>query len=409
MISTSESHHTGGTTTIDAPQLPSGMTMPLHVYQALVEQSSDGIAIAGTDSVIVYANSAFRTMTGLYDQAVGTSFFVLYPPETQAYIQANIMPALMSGGQWQGQLPSLRPDGTFWITQISVSMIVNPIDGSRQISAMLRDVSVQHAHEQRLRMLESLVEQATIGMALTDMHGNHTYANTALRELTGYGDDLLRMNIAQLTPTERKSQLAEDMATFFATGRLSVETVFQCHDGTHRPVHVSSMVIYDNQHVPIATAGIIRDLSEERRTEQEHRALQEQIIFSQQLALQELSTPLIPIIDGVVAMPLIGTIDTSRAQRVIETLLSGVAESRATTVILDITGVPLVDTQVASALLRAAQAVKLLGATVTLTGIRPEVAQTLVSLGVDLSGITMRSTLQSGIVAALRKTENLPR
>jgi rsbT co-antagonist protein RsbR len=85
---------------------------------------------------------------------------------------------------------------------------------------------------------------------------------------------------------------------------------------------------------------------------------------------------------------------------VIETLLAGVAASRATTAILDITGVQVVDTQVANALLRAAQAVKLLGARVVLTGIRPEIAQTLVGLGVDLGSITARATLQSGIAFA---------
>ena len=94
-------------------------------------------------------------------------------------------------------------------------------------------------------------------------------------------------------------------------------------------------------------------------------------------------------------------IDSNRAQQVIETLLAGVAASRAATAILDLTGVQVVDTQVANALLRAAQAVKLLGARVVLTGIRPEIAQTLVGLGLDLSGITTRATLQSGIAFAL--------
>jgi rsbT co-antagonist protein RsbR len=100
-------------------------------------------------------------------------------------------------------------------------------------------------------------------------------------------------------------------------------------------------------------------------------------------------------------MPLIGAIDSNRAQQVIETLLAGVASSGATSAILDITGVQIVDTQVANALLRAAQAVKLLGARVVLMGIRPEIAQTLVGLGLDLSGIVTRATLQSGIAFAL--------
>lgn len=130
--------------------------------------------------------------------------------------------------------------------------------------------------------------------------------------------------------------------------------------------------------------------------------LQEEIIRAQEAALAELSTPLLALGDGVVVMPLVGTIDSRRTAQVMDRLLTGVSSMRANAVILDITGIPLVDTQVANAFLHAAQAVKLLGAKVILTGIRPEVAQTLVSLGVDLSGITTRATLQTGILEAMR-------
>jgi anti-anti-sigma regulatory factor len=101
-------------------------------------------------------------------------------------------------------------------------------------------------------------------------------------------------------------------------------------------------------------------------------------------------------------MPLLGTIDSQRAQMVMETLLEGVAQNQATLAILDITGVPVVDTQVAQALVSAARAVRLLGAQVMLTGIQPQIAQTLVHLGVDLGGISTRGSLQSGILDALR-------
>jgi rsbT co-antagonist protein RsbR len=126
----------------------------------------------------------------------------------------------------------------------------------------------------------------------------------------------------------------------------------------------------------------------------------EETIRAQQATLAELSTPLIPINDQVMVMPLIGSVDSRRAQQVIDTLLQGISTSSAQVAILDITGVPVVDTQVANALIRAAQAVKLLGAQVVLTGIRPEVAQTLVGLGTDLGGVTTRSSLQSGIAYA---------
>ena len=129
----------------------------------------------------------------------------------------------------------------------------------------------------------------------------------------------------------------------------------------------------------------------------------EQLIREQADVLLELSTPMIPITDDVMVMPLIGSVDVKRAQQVMETLLEGVARHQIRTVLLDITGVSVVDTHVASALIQAAQAVRLLGAEVVITGIRAEVAQSIVALGIDLKGLSTRSSLQSAIKAEIRR------
>ncbi len=155
------------------------------------------------------------------------------------------------------------------------------------------------------------------------------------------------------------------------------------------------------------TAGNVIGVLSQTEDITEQVQMQDRILATQEETLRELSTPLIPLADGLVIMPLIGSIDSRRAQQVIETLLEGVTANQARMVILDITGVPIVDTQVAAALLRAAQAVNLLGAQVVLTGIRPEIAQTLVGLGVDLSRITTRGSLQSGIAYALGRDQQL--
>lgn len=147
--------------------------------------------------------------------------------------------------------------------------------------------------------------------------------------------------------------------------------------------------------------GAVQDVTANKQAEEERAAWQQQVIEAQKSALYELSTPLIPIADNIVVMPLIGAIDSTRVQQVMETLLEGVSMYQATTVILDITGVQAVDTQVANAFVRAARAVKLLGAQVIVTGIQPQIAQTLVHLGVDLEGIIAQSTLQAGIAFAL--------
>lgn len=136
--------------------------------------------------------------------------------------------------------------------------------------------------------------------------------------------------------------------------------------------------------------------------ELERRRNAEDVIRQQTAALRERSTPLLVLSEHVVLMPLIGVLDTERAQQVIEVLLIGIQEHQARTAILDITGVSVVDTHTAAVLIRAAQATRMLGARVMLTGIRPEVAQTLIGLGINLQDIQTTASLRQGIALALR-------
>lgn len=168
-------------------------------------------------------------------------------------------------------------------------------------------------------------------------------------------------------------------------------------DGSTSWLRTSKIPLRDAHGTVIGVLGSYEDITAQKHAEETRLREQEHQIEVQQSILQELSTPLIPINDHIVVLPLIGTVDSQRAQQVLETLLRGISESRARIAILDITGVSVIDTQVANALIQAAQAVKLLGAEVVLTGIRPEIAQTLVGLGVDLQGIVTRSSLQTGM------------
>lgn len=146
------------------------------------------------------------------------------------------------------------------------------------------------------------------------------------------------------------------------------------------------------------------DVTARKRAEQADAERQQDIIRIQAQAIEELSTPLIPITDEILVMPLIGLMDSMRAKQIMQNLLNGLASSRGKFAIIDITGVQVVDTAVASALLKAAHAARLLGTQVILTGIRPEVAQTLVHLEADLSSIITCGTLQSGIQYAVARS-----
>jgi rsbT co-antagonist protein RsbR len=134
-------------------------------------------------------------------------------------------------------------------------------------------------------------------------------------------------------------------------------------------------------------------------------ALREISSQQQQLldVIREISTPVIPVHDEILVLPLVGTIDSARSARIMETLLTGVQENAAEVVIIDITGVPIVDTAVANHLIQATRAATLLGAHCVLVGVSAEVAQTLVQLGVNLSTLITRSNLQAGISYALAR------
>lgn len=130
----------------------------------------------------------------------------------------------------------------------------------------------------------------------------------------------------------------------------------------------------------------------------------ENIVSLQHLALQELSAPLIPVMESITIMPLVGTIDTERAKLIMENLLEGVMKHNSEVVLIDITGVPVVDTMVAHHIIQAADAVRLIGGVCILVGIRPEIAQTIVNLGIDLKNYPTKSSLKKGFKAALELT-----
>jgi len=146
---------------------------------------------------------------------------------------------------------------------------------------------------------------------------------------------------------------------------------------------------------------ILQDLLESNAAQ---ARLQHEIIAAQRSVIQELSTPIIPISDKVLVLPLVGTIDSARARQIMESMLGAISNIQAAVLIIDITGVAVVDTGVAHYLLQAARAAQLLGALVMLVGISPEVAQTVVQLGVDLSSLPTYSSLQVGLEHARRRT-----
>ena len=138
-------------------------------------------------------------------------------------------------------------------------------------------------------------------------------------------------------------------------------------------------------------------------TTEVHQKTREEMIIRQQQELLELSTPVVKLWDGILALPLIGTLDSSRTQVVMESLLQKIVETGAPVAIIDITGVPTVDTLVAQHLLKTITAARLMGADCIISGMRPQIAQTVVHLGVELGNVVTKASLSDAFALALRR------
>jgi len=253
-------------------------------------------------------------------------------------------------------------------------------------------------------LLRMVLDNAVSLVFVRDLERRYIFVNEAMADAFGrhpmefIGKTDLELGIA---PPELESEWAAKDTEIIEGGRpVRFEEAVPVGSETRYFLTVK-FPIHDASGKAVALCGIPTDITSLKRAEAERTALQEQIIASQEAALRELQTPLMPIADQVLAMPIVGAVDAARAAQIMETLLKGITAMRAHTAILDITGVRGINAEVAEALVRTARAARLLGARVVLTGIGPAVASALIELRVDIEGIVTRGTFQSGIAYAL--------
>jgi anti-anti-sigma regulatory factor len=174
-------------------------------------------------------------------------------------------------------------------------------------------------------------------------------------------------------------------------------------DGSTFEANISLVLIRDDDGQPQYRAAIIRDLTRQRRLEQEQLLLQQQVIAAQQSQLRNLSAPVLRLAPTVVVVPLSGGVDDARAGEVVEALLGAVSRQPAATAIVDISGQAELSEAIARLLLRAGHALKLLGTRVVLTGVQPDLDAALAALGLEQIGMTLHRTLREGVDQALQR------
>lgn len=378
---------------------------------ALLDAIGYIVVVIGTDHRILAWN---REAERLYDcpreEALGKDYVQTFlPEEARAGVIANMRQVLAGGVVPSAMNPVLARDGTLVYVQWHARPLFD--EEGRAVAVVASGYEITEYKRDRDRLersqteLQEIIDNSPIVLFVKDLEGRFTLTNRVFDENLAHekGFAVGKMDADILPPEVAASNVANDQAVLAANAPVEFEERIPQRDGLHIFWAVK-FPLRDAQGKPYAVCGIASDVTALRRAEEERAAFQAQIIEAQRAALRELSTPLLPIAPGVVLLPLVGAVDSSRAALVLEALLEGVVAHRAEVAILDITGVRTVDAEVASGIAQAAKATGLLGAQVILTGVRPAAARALVDLGVDMGDIVTLSSLQQGVAHAIKRS-----
>ena len=279
------------------------------------------------------------------------------------------------------------------------------IAASRISVQMVDDAFRQRTSEilQTAKIFEALFQAAPYAVVVALPDNTVRFSNPKFQALLGL-DDLVGRSIESLHDPDDIPRLRGDVRPTVSTrGQWDGPLRYKNANGSLVETHATVFRLQNSSGEVAARCAIIRELEPERRAEEERRKLMEEVIEAQARALEERQTPLVPIANGILVMPIIGTIDAKRANRMITALLQGIDEQHASVVLLDLTGMRAVDASSTNAIVQAVQAARLLGTDVVLTGIEPNVAQLFVDANADFSGIEIKGTLGDGVRWALRK------
>ncbi|MFG2698802.1 PAS domain S-box protein [Kitasatospora sp. NPDC048407] len=353
------------------------------------------IKISPSGQVVRWSRAA-ASMTGYTGaEMVGRSVSVLHTAEDRdAGLLEQELAAARKERRWSFEGWRIRKGGERFLARVALTPVLGEEGAVTGFVLALRDVTESARAES---LFHGLLESAPDAMVIVGPDGRIVLVNRQTETLFGFDrGELVGREIEVLVPPRYRDRHVGHRNGFLTGPRLrpmgaGLQLSGMRRDGTEFPLEISLSPLETADGLLVAAA--IRDVTERRETEQRLQRQRDEIL--------ELSTPVIQVWDKVLALPIIGTLDTLRATRLTEGLLEKIAQTQAEVAILDISGVPTIDTQVAQHLLKTVQAAALMGAVSILSGVRPETAQSMVHLGIDMGRLRSRNTLQDALQLAL--------
>jgi PAS domain S-box-containing protein len=383
------------------------------LFRAVLENSLDAIGITDLEDHILYANRACHELFGWdYErrEMVGQPASSAWPEEDLPSLTEIIMPQVMAGG-WRGDVRQKRKDGTVFDVQATVYPLRDQTGQPMATVVMLRDITERKRFEEALleseAQFKSFMDLAPSPLQVYDLDGFIIYANEAwakmwnvpLDQILGRFNILTDPQVAELGHLEMFKKVYAGESVNLPV--ITFDPAASGNPGRKRWLTGKVFPIKNRAGQVTKIVNTNDDVTDIKEAELERVRLQQDIIEAQQATLKELATPIIPVMDRIIVMPLIGSIDSIRARDITRALLKGIRDYHAQIAILDVTGVSMVDSGIVSHLNKTIQAAQLKGAQVIITGISDVVAESIVDLGIDWGRVKTVNDLQTGLILGL--------
>jgi PAS domain S-box-containing protein len=368
-------------------------------FRLMVDSITDTeIVMLDRDGYVLTWNEGARAIKGYAaDEVVGRHVSVFYSPEDNATgLAARELSEAASTGRFEGEGWRVRKDGErFW-----ANVVIQPMrDAHGDVTGFVkvtRDLTEPRRQEEELRLASLMLDSITdYEVVLLGADGTIRTWNRGAELIKGYtASEVIGKNVSMFYVEEDvEAGLAKrELSQALQTGRFEGEGWRLRKGGERFWANVVIAPVRDPGGQHVGFVKVTRDLTE--------RVERERLLQRQRDDILELSTPVIQVWERVLALPIIGTLDSGRAARLTESLLERIATDEAAVVILDISGVPTIDTAVAQHLFKTIQGARLMGAESIISGVRPETAQAMVHLGIDIGGVRSRSTLRDALQLA---------